>query len=93
MVGKGKAMSIYTPIMRTIVVTASYVALSEVELIGKVTISCLPTNSGNVTFQGDDGSEVPWVAGEWHDFDHVDLSTILIKGTADDIVTVVGGPC
>jgi hypothetical protein len=44
-----------------------------------------------VYFRGDDGSDVPWQKGEWHNFTSVDLSTVFIKGTAGDYVTVIGG--
>jgi hypothetical protein len=44
-----------------------------------------------VYFRGDDGSDVPWISGEWHSLKSVDLADIYIKGTAGDVVTVVGG--
>jgi hypothetical protein len=44
-----------------------------------------------VFFQGDDGSDVPWVPGEYHAVYRVDLSRILVKGTPGDQVTVIGG--
>jgi hypothetical protein len=40
---------------------------------------------------GHDGSDVPWVPGEYHAVYRVDLSRILIKGTPGDLVTVIGG--
>lgn len=78
-------------IMRKITVTAVYQALSNKSLVGSVTISTLPGNAANVYFKGDDGSDVPWIPGEWHDLTRVDLSTIQVKGTPGDVVTVVGG--
>jgi hypothetical protein len=78
-------------IMRHITVTGSYQALVAERLVGSVTISTPPTNSANVIFEGDDGSDVAWIPGEWHQFRSIDLSRIRIKGTPDDVVTVVGG--
>ena len=78
-------------IMRKIVVTGAYKPLVSDSLVGSVTISCLPTNAGNVFFKGDDGSDVPWLPGQWVDLKQIDLSAIEIKGTSDDVVTVIGG--
>lgn len=79
------------PILRIVSVTQDYQPLSAETLIASATISCPPANIGEVFFKGDDGSHVPWQAGEWHSFQSVDLSEILIKGTLGDTVTVVGG--
>jgi len=78
-------------IMRKVTVVANYQPLSATELIGSVTISAQPTNSGPVYFKGDDGSDVPWLPGEWHRFVSVNLAEIEVKGTPGDVVTVVGG--
>jgi len=78
-------------IMRHITVTGSYQALVADRLVGSVTISTPPSNSGNVLFEGDDGSDVPWVPGEWHEFRSIDLSAIRVKGTPGDAVSIVGG--
>jgi len=78
-------------VMRKITVTETYQPLSETQLIASVTISAQPTNSGAVLFKGDDGTDVPWLAGEWHALVRVDLSAIRVKGTPGDVVTVVGG--
>jgi len=72
-------------------VTADYQPLSPVSLVGSVTLSALPSNTGDVFFRGDDGSDVPWIAGQWHDFSRVDLSQIFIKGTPGDVISVIGG--
>lgn len=80
-----------TLINRAITVTTSYVALSSSSETVNVDISCGPGNAGVVYFRDDDGSsDVPWVASEWHRIRNVDLSKIFIKGTASDIVTIVG---
>jgi hypothetical protein len=78
-------------IMRTIDVTTSFSPLVAEELIGSVTLSCPPTNTGNVVFQGDDGSEVPWLPGQWHRLYSVNLAAIRIKGAVGDKLNVVGG--
>ena len=76
--------------MRTVDVTTSYAALESARTVASVTISCPPGNAGNVTFKGDDGSDVPWIPGEYHSFRDIDLSQIEIKGTSGDTVTIVG---
>lgn len=78
-------------IMRSITLTAQYQPLSLVPLVGSFEISSVPTNAATVFFQGDDGTDVPWVPGEYHAVYRVDLSRILVKGTPGDLVTVVGG--
>ena len=78
-------------IMREVDVTASYQPLVAGSLVGSVTISCPPSNTADVLFKGDDGSDVPWLPGEWHDLVRVNLAGIEVKGTPGDVVTVVGG--
>jgi len=78
-------------IMRKIDLAADYQPLSVLRVIGSVTISCPPQNAANVFFKGDAGEDVPWVPGEWHDLQRVNLNDILVKGTVGDVVTVVGG--
>lgn len=78
-------------IQRKIDLTAEWQPLSNARLVGSVTVSTPPTNAADVLFRGDDGSEVPWVPGEWHEFHSVDLAEIRVKGTPGDAVTVVGG--
>ena len=78
-------------IIRKVTVTATYQPLVSTKLTGSVTISCPPTNTGNVLFKGDDGTDVPWMPGEWHEFVSVNLNEMQIKGNAGDNVTVIGG--
>jgi len=78
-------------VMRKITVTGEYQPLVSASLVASVTISTPPTNAGDVLFKGDDGSDVPWVPGEWHQFESIDLAAIEVKGTPGDVVTVVGG--
>ena len=60
-------------VQRRIVLTADWQPVSAVPLVASVDVSCLPQNVGLVWFQGDDGSEVPWLPGEWHSFQRIDL--------------------
>jgi hypothetical protein len=78
-------------IMRRIEVATDYQPLSETPLVGSFEISAVPTNAATVFFRGDDGSDVPWMPGEYHAVYRVDLSRILVKGTPGDQVTVIGG--
>ena len=78
-------------VMRSISVTGSYQPLVAARTVASVTISCPPGNSGPVLFRGDDGSDVSWLAGEWHEFRSVNLADIHVKGNDGDIVTIVGG--
>ena len=78
--------------MRIVTVTGSYQPLVAASLAaGTVTISCPPTNAAVVYFKGDDGSDVPWAAAEWHDFQNVNLADFQLKGSPGDVVTLVGG--
>jgi len=78
-------------LMRKVVVTNQYQPLAANAAVVSVEVSTPPSNAGPVYFQGDDGSDVPWVPGEWHPFQRVDIAQIKVKGTPGDIVTVVGG--
>jgi len=79
-------------IMRVVTIASDYQPLvSESLVAGTVVISCLPANVGPVFFKGDDGSDVPWIGGEWHELRGVDLHEIQVKGTDGDTVTLVGG--
>jgi hypothetical protein len=84
-------MSMNNVIQRKLSVTAEYQPLVTVPTVASVTISCPPTNAATVLFRGDDGSDVPWVPGEWHLFKSVNLAEMFIKGIAGDVVTIVGG--
>jgi hypothetical protein len=78
-------------IMRKIDVTADYQPLSSEKLVASVTISTPPGNSASVTFKTPEGSEAPWIPGEWHDFQSINLAEIQVKGNAGDTVTIIGG--
>ena len=78
-------------LMRKVAVTEAYRPLAEGRTVVSVTISAPPENVADVFFRGDDGSDVPWVPGEWHEFLHVNLADIFVKGTPGDVVTVIGG--
>ena len=78
-------------LMRKITIPADYQPLAPERTVVTVTISCPPGNSANVLFKGDDGSDVPWLPGEWHTLVGVNLADIQVKGTVGDTVTLVGG--
>ena len=78
-------------LMRRIDVTGAYEPLVAQPTVVSCTISCPPTNADAVYFKGDDGSDVPWIPGEWHELHRVDLSEVEVKGTPGDVVTIVGG--
>ncbi|MCX5673937.1 MAG: hypothetical protein NTX87_02915 [Planctomycetota bacterium] len=78
-------------LMRKVDVTESYQPLAVERTVVTVTISCPPGNGANVLFKGDDGSDVPWLPGEWHTLVGVNLADIQVKGTVGDCVTLVGG--
>ena len=78
-------------VQRRVTVTADWQLISEVSLVASVDVSCLPQNVGLVWFQGDDGSEVPWLPGEWHQFQRIDLGALRVRGTPGDTLTVIGG--
>jgi hypothetical protein len=78
-------------IMRTLVLTGDYQPLAAQRVVGSFTISAPPSNADDAIFLGDEGANVPWVPGEWHEFNRVNLAEIKVKGTPGDIVTVVGG--
>jgi len=78
-------------IARKFDVTADYTALAASSIVATVTVSAPPGNGHNVYLRGDTGQDVPLVPGEWHTFYHVDLAGIQVKGTAGDIITVIGG--
>ena len=78
-------------VMFTFEVSEEYRPLSEKPLVASVDISAPPGNSDSVLFRGMDGTDVIWIRGEWHTMIRVDLSTIYVKGTPGDVVSVVGG--
>ena len=78
-------------IMREIQVTTDYAPLVPDRLVGSFEISTPPTNTGNVIFKGDDGSEVSFIPGEFHSFRSINLAELEVKGQAGDKVSVVGG--
>ena len=80
-------------IMRTIELTDAFQALSEKDVeIATVDISAPPTNEGPVLFEGDNGTVVPWIKGEYHTLVRVNLAEIFVKAShPGDIITIVGG--
>ena len=78
-------------IMRTVEVTDEYAPLSPDALVGTVTVSSPPTNSGSVYFKAGESGETWFIPGEYHQFVRVPIHTIFVKGTAGDVITVIGG--
>lgn len=78
-------------IMRKLVLTTAYQPLAAARVIGSFVISAPPSNADDAIFLGDEGEDVPWVPGEWHEVNRVNLAEVQVKGTPGDIVTVVGG--
>ena len=78
-------------LMRKVDVTADYQPLAAERTVVTVTISCPPGNAAVVYFKGDDDSDVPWIAVEWHTLVGVNLADIQVKGTVGDTLTLVGG--
>ena len=78
-------------IIRKVDVSEDYTPLASEKTVVTVTISAPPTNAANVLFKGDDGSDVPWLAGEWHTLKSINLADMQVKGTVGDVVTIVGG--
>jgi hypothetical protein len=78
-------------IARKIEVTAEYQPLAAVQTVATVTVSAPAANAADVYLLGDTGDDVPIAPGEWHTFHSVDLAALQVKGTAGDIVTVIGG--
>ncbi len=78
-------------IARKIDVTTGYQPLASEQIVATVTVSAPPANIANIFMLGDTGDDVPIAPGEWHIFRSVDLADLQVKGTAGDIVTVIGG--
>jgi hypothetical protein len=79
-------------VMRKFVATAAYQALTANTIeVASVEVSAQPSNTGPIYFKGDDGSDVPWIPGEFHSFQRVNLADLKIKGTPGDVITVIGG--
>ena len=78
-------------INRKIMVNAAYQALSnDAREVATFELSTPPTNSDAVIMQAE-GTEIPLVPGEWHQFQQVALSSIRVKGADGDMITVIGG--
>jgi len=79
-------------VLRTIPLTAEFQPLSPRDCeVASVDVTAPPGNQGAVIFQGDDGSTVTWIPGEYHTFLRVDLAEIRARGTPGDVLTLVGG--
>lgn len=76
--------------MAEITLTESYQKLAAGRTVLTCDISALPANAGNALFKCNTGEDVPWIAGEFHHFEAVDISEIEVKGEIGDKITVIG---
>jgi len=77
-------------ILRQIDLTEEFQPLAFTQTVASVTISAPPTNAGNVLLRNGEG-QVEMIPGEWQEFHRVNLAELEVKGTAGDVVTIVGG--
>ena len=81
---------------RKMVLNVNFAAVVAEECFGSVTVTASPDNQDVVLIRSDDelGEAVPLQPGEFHRFDDIDLSTLLVKlgtaGAEGDYVTVMG---
>lgn len=79
-------------VLRTIPLTAAFQPLSPRDVeVATVDVTAPPANQGPVIFEGDDGSTVAWIPGEYHTLLRVNLGAIRARGTPGDVLTLVGG--
>lgn len=79
-------------ILRSKSLTASYTPLVSEPLVATAVVTSPTSNAGTIYLKGDDGSDVPWQPGEWHEFHHVDLHALEAKAdNPGDVLTVNGG--
>ena len=78
-------------IMRKVELSGDYRPLSDRSLVLSGVISAPPYNPGPVFFRGDDGSDVPWIAGEFHTVVRCDMAELHAKGPEGAVLTIVGG--
>ena len=78
-------------VMRRVEATEEYRPLSDRPLVMSGEICAPPFNPGPVFFRGDDGSDVPWLPGEFHVLVRCDLAELFVKGPAGAMVSIVGG--
>ncbi len=79
-------------IVRKVTIGTSYAPLTASQLVGSATISAPLTNTDAVYLRSDDDTEdIPWQPGDSFTFVGIDFSTLLVKGTVGDILTINGG--
>jgi hypothetical protein len=84
-----------TFIARKIILTDTPTALSATPLVGDITLSFPPSNTGTASIYDPTDvaleNPVPVITGECLiDLDDVDLTKIKVKGTPGDIATIIG---
>ena len=77
-------------IIKSLTLTASWQKVSDVSLIGNVTIALPRSNSDPASVRVNGGSTETWPKDTSAVLEGVDLSTIEFKGTAGDLVLIAG---
>ena len=76
-------------ISRRVILATTYIPLADSTLVGSVLLTNEGTNTAYI--QGTDVyDDIELGAGKQYEHRGVDLSTIYVKGTAADVITVIG---
>ena len=78
-------------ILRVVELTEEFKPLSSQSLIGTVTISAPPSNTGPVFLRAGPGEEAWLVNGECHLLHRIELSSLEAKGAPGNVLTIIGG--
>jgi len=78
-------------ILRVMELTETFRPLADRPLIGTVTISAPPSNSGPVFLRAGPGEEAYLINGEHHLMHRIDLFSLAARGTPGDVLTIIGG--
>ena len=85
------AKSYARQIIRQASLTSEYAPVSETSEVCFVTLSAPATNQHTANVLGDDGAtDVPMSPGQQFPLHAVDLADIRLKGTAGDVITIIG---
>jgi hypothetical protein len=74
----------------SVTLASGYAALSATALVADVEITSISTNADAYILGSDGTTHVIWKAGQTHTFVGVDLASIQMKGTAGNVVTIIG---
>ena len=78
-------------VLKMIELTDQFQPLSAVPLVASITLSAPPANSGAVTLRTPAGAEAEMIPGEWHTLYRVNLARLEVRGSAGDMLSMVGG--